>query len=72
MKKIIKASKYKKSFFKKIDDFIDDFWIVTCPECKTRALFEAYLSDKKNRLYLRCNYCGTIYISPPKKVKKQK
>jgi len=63
--------KKKKSFFKETTGFQGDYWIVNCPKCQKRGLFEAFLSDKKDRLYLQCNICGTLFISPKNKVKKK-
>lgn len=63
------TKKKKKSFFKKIDYFTTDYWKVNCPECKKIGVFRAYLSEKKDRLYLKCDECQTIYISPKKIVK---
>lgn len=70
-KKTNKPKKKKKSFFKPITTYQGDYWIVTCPKCKKKGLFQAYLSDKKDRLYLQCNYCKALFISP-KKVKPKK
>lgn len=72
MIKKTKSKKKKTSFFTQVTEFEGDYWIVNCPKCEMRGLFEAFLSNKKDRLYLRCNFCGTIFISPPKKVRKQK
>jgi len=70
MNKTKKVEK-KKSFFTQITYFQGDYWFVNCPKCKRRGLFRAYLSDKKDRLYLKCDYCGALFISP-RRVKKHK
>lgn len=69
--KIKKTKKKKTSFFKEVTEFEGDYWFVNCPKCKMRGLFEAFLSNKKDRLYLRCNFCGTLFISPKNKVKQK-